>query len=135
MRLIIAGGRTFNNYEKIKLEVMNFLIELAKDDKIVTTIVSGKAIGVDRLGERFARELSLNVDPFPADWKNIDVEPCVIGKNKYGEYNKLAGHNRNEEMAKHSDCLIAFWDGNSTGTKDMIDRANKYNLIIKIINI
>lgn len=69
------------------------------------------------MGERYGRERNYSIDYFPAEW------------DRYG---KRAGYIRNEEMAKHADALVAFWDGKSRGTKHMIDTARKYNLSIRI---
>ena len=41
----------------------------------------------------------------------------------------------NETMAKEADACIVFWDGKSTGTKNMIDLAKKYKLKLRVINI
>ena len=41
---------------------------------------------------------------------------------------------RNEEMAKNADALVAFWDGQSHGTKHMIEMAKKYKLDTRIIH-
>ena len=58
----------------------------------------------------------------------------VFKKDKNGkEYNVLAGHNRNKKMALFSDALIAFWDGKSTGTKNMIEEAKKLDLQVRIV--
>lgn len=57
---------------------------------------------------------------YPADWK------------KYGS---SAGYIRNDEMAKYADCLIAFWDGKSKGTKHMIDLAVKRKIKVKLFRI
>ena len=38
-------------------------------------------------------------------------------------------------MADHGDTLIAFWDNNSKGTKQMIDIAKRNNLNTYVINI
>lgn len=38
-----------------------------------------------------------------------------------------------EEMAKVADALIAFWDGESRGTKHMVDLAKEYALPTRII--
>jgi len=35
-------------------------------------------------------------------------------------------------MAEYSDCLVAFWDGESKGTKLMIDLARKNNLNVNV---
>ena len=36
-------------------------------------------------------------------------------------------------MALFSDALIAFWDGKSTGTKNMIEEAKKLDLQVRIV--
>jgi len=71
----------------------------------VTEIVSGGARGVDRLGERYARQRGLPCTVFPAQW---------------GKYGKSAGPIRNAEMAKYADYGVAVWDGESRGTAHML---------------
>jgi hypothetical protein len=129
VKVIIAGGRDFTNYNLLK----------SKCDKILSNqkdieIISGEASGADKLGEQYSEENNLKLKTFPANWNDFS-EPCKIKYRKNGsKYNALAGHVRNQKMADYADALIAFWDGSSTGTKDMIDRAKKSNLIIRIIN-
>lgn len=36
-------------------------------------------------------------------------------------------------MAQNADALVAFWNGESRGTKYMIDLAKRYNLKVRII--
>jgi len=113
MKIIIAGGRDFNDYELLK----------EKCDKIVSgltsvEIVSGMARGADALGVRYAKERDFVYHPFPADW------------NTQG---KRAGMLRNIDMAKFSDGLIAFWDGKSKGTKHMIETAEEMGLKIRTV--
>lgn len=110
MRTIIAGSRSFNN-------MGNLLYSLGKIPWRLTEIVSGGARGADKLGERLAKEESINLKVFPADW------------DKYG---KSAGYIRNAEMAEYADALIAFWDGKSKGTKNMIETAAKKGLYVKV---
>lgn len=112
-KVIIAGGRDFNDYELLKAKVNNIL---AGKDNI--EIVSGKAPGADTLGERYAKEYNLPIAEFPADW------------SRYGNH---AGPIRNKLMAEYADCLIAFWDGKSRGTKGMIELAKLYKLPTRII--
>lgn len=113
MRLIVAGSRTFNDYERaataIALMIMN------EPD---STIISGGARGADAIGERYAKEIGLSLVRYPADW------------NKYG---RSAGYIRNEEMARNADALIAFWDGSSRGTQHMINLAHKYKLRVVVV--
>ncbi len=112
-RVIIAGGRDFSDYNLLK-ETMDYLLSNIKDNIVV---VCGMANGADKLGERYARERGYEVMYFPADWK------------KYG---KSAGVIRNEEMAQNADALVAFWDGKSRGTKNMIGLAKKYKLKVRV---
>ena len=106
-KTIIAGCRNYQNYDHVR-EVLTRWILMDE----ITEIVSGGAHGVDYLGERFATEFSIPVKRFPADW------------NKHG---KSAGPIRNREMAEYADQLIAFWDGKSRGTKNMIETMQKMN--------
>lgn len=108
MKAIIAGSRNYNNYVYLKQQV-DYFREHQFDAKI-TEIVSGGARGVDSMGERYAAENDISLKIFPADW------------NKHG---KAAGHIRNRQMADYADILIAVWDGESKGTKNMIDTMQK----------
>lgn len=115
MKVIIAGTRTFKNYELLKKHV-DAILANQKD----VEIVSGGAMGTDRLGEKYALSHTLMIKRFVADW------------NKYG---KAAGPIRNKQMAEYADALIAFWDGKSKGTESMISLAKEHNLKIRIIKI
>jgi hypothetical protein len=112
MKVIIAGGRNFNDYEKL-CSYCDYLLQ-NKDD---IEIVSGTAKGADKLGERYANERGYPIKRFPADW---------------GTFGNRAGYLRNEEMAEYGDALIAFWDGESKGTQHMIRIASKKSLEIRI---
>lgn len=114
MKIIIAGGRDFNDFSKLKLICDSLLIKHE-----IIEIVSGCANGADKLGERYALEKGYIIKQFPADW------------SKFG---KSAGYIRNTQMAEYADALIAFWDGKSKGTQHMINLAKKCKLKIKIIN-
>ncbi len=48
---------------------------------------------------------------------------------------KRAGYVRNTDIVKNSDMIIAFWDGNSKGTKHTIGLAQKMGKECKIINV
>lgn len=113
MRVIIAGGRDFNDYELLK-EKCDYYLQNLKD----IIIVEGEANGADLLGKRYGEEKGYKIEPYEANW---DL------------HGKSAGYKRNEEMAKIGDILIAFWDGSSRGTKHMIDLATKYGLKVKVV--
>lgn len=127
MKVIIAGGRNFQDYNLLR-DTCDYMLHDQKEIEVV----SGKAYGADELGEVYAKGREYKIKEFPADWTDFS-EPCVIKVNKKGEkYNALAGLKRNERMAQYADALIAFWDGKSTGTKDMIERARKHGLKVKV---
>jgi len=105
MKVIIAGGRDFNNYN-VLCAILNSMRKLPMYyGPKLEEIVSGDAKGADTLGSHWAIEHNIPVKHFPAEW------------DKYG---KNAGFIRNAEMGEYADALIAFWDGKSKGTKHMI---------------
>lgn len=124
MKVIIAGGREFKDYNKIEKAVKQSGFE-------ITEVVSGRAQGADQLGEKWARSHKIRVKPFPAKWNDLDQPGAVVKVNKWGKkYNANAGFFRNEEMAKYADALIAVEGGG--GTRDMIKRAKKHNLKVHV---
>ena len=74
-----------------------------------------------------------------AKWSDISVPNAVVKTNKYGKYNAMAGHNRNQEMLnsllENGDKgeVVVFWDRKSKGTENMIRIATKAGLPV-IIN-
>lgn len=115
-KVIIAGGREFRDYSLLCDSCDKFLCQKRQTHDIV--VISGTARGADILGERYAHERGYAVEKYPADW------------NRDG---KAAGPIRNAQMAKVADALIAFWDGQSKGTANMIDQAKTRGLSIKIV--
>lgn len=114
MKVIIAGGRDFDDYPLMKRK-LDLLFSLVTPDEIV----SGAAKGADTLGERYAKEHNIPLTLFKADWE---------------QYKKAAGHIRNAEMAEYADTLVAFFDGSSRGTKNMLDVAAKKGLNIRTVS-
>lgn len=112
MKVIIAGGRDFDDYDCLKV-VCDYYLQ----NKTEIEVVSGCAKGADQLGEKYAEERGYSIKRFPAYW------------NKYG---KRAGHIRNGQMAEYADALIAFWDRESRGTGNMIKQAKQNNLKIRV---
>jgi hypothetical protein len=124
IRIIIAGGRDFNDYDYLADKVAFFICsQLPPElwDKV--EIVSGGANGADKLGERFARERDCRIKRFIPKWKRAD-----------GSTDKGAGIKRNHDMGDYADILLAFWNGTSSGTKDMIDYATKKGLLVEVFS-
>lgn len=115
-KIIIAGGRDYDNLQQLTEECNKVVNTLIKEKAI--TIISGHAPGADRTGEKYAQIKGLKIKRMPAEWK------------KHG---KAAGPIRNREMAEIADALIAFWDGNSRGTANMISLARSRGLNVNVI--
>lgn len=104
--VVIAGSRSFGSgIERARVvEYVDDVVEESGFD--VDEVVSGTARGADQAGEAWAEREGLPVERFPADWD---------------EHGKAAGPIRNEEMADYADRVIAIWDGQSVGTRNMIE--------------
>lgn len=115
-KLIIAGSRSFDDYNFLKSKVDNLLANIKDKKKII--IISGTANGADKTGERYAIREGYDIIHKPADW------------DKHG---KRAGYMRNQEMADIADACVIFWDGKSPGSKHMYDICKKKNLPVRLI--
>ncbi|BAW19315.1 putative GTP-binding protein [Ralstonia phage RP31] len=62
------------------------------------------------------------------DWAEENGEPCFKFPAKWDELGKAAGHIRNAEMRTALTHLLVFWDGESKGTKEMIDNTIKMGI-------
>lgn len=116
-RVIIAGGRDMEDAE-FGFSHIDHLLSLI--DKIDIEIVDGTANGADTVGRLWGEKNKhdgVSVKHFKPDWS--------IGKS--------AGFKRNTEMGEYGTHLIAFWDENSRGTKNMIDSAKRLGLEVKVI--
>lgn len=112
-KVIIAGSRSFSSYsflEKSCLEIFNSL-------RGFPLVISGDAAGADQLGVKFATEHGIPVLHMPAKWSL---------------YGKRAGMIRNRKMLEQADRLIAFWDGQSSGTVNMIQIAKEKGIPVDI---
>ena len=103
MKVIIAGSRNISDHGAVGRAIESSRFQ-------ITEVVSGNARGVDAIAENYAGRKEIPVKLFPADW------------DKYG---KPAGAIRNKQMADYADALIAVWDGQSSGTRMMIETMNK----------
>jgi hypothetical protein len=103
MKIAVVGSRSFDDYSYLHYALLPFKI---------TEIVSGGAKGADSLAETYARTYAIPMKIFYPDW------------DKYG---KSAGFRRNQQIVDYADIVVAFWDGESKGTKHSIDIAVKQN--------
>ena len=113
MKVVIAGSRDITDY--------NILLKAIKECPFqITEVISGRARGVDTLGEQFAEDYGLKLHPFPADWKRLG---------------NAAGPIRNAQMADFADAVLCVWDGVSSGTKDMMNQTKKRGLPLYVFKV
>ena len=119
-RVIIAGGRDFESYEYMceKLDDLFYKSTSFIGSRPIK-IISGMAKGADTLAIRYADEHKLTKILFPANWK---------------EYPRIAGFLRNNDMLSIATHLIAFWNGESSGTKHMIEIAQMKGIPVWVFN-
>ena len=98
MKLIIAGSRTFTDYQLL-------CHTLAPECPRITEVLHGGTRGADQLGFRWALKHHIRSRCFAADW---------------ARFGKSAGVRRNHHMAQAGDVLVAFHGNNSPGTAHMI---------------
>jgi hypothetical protein len=121
-KVIVCGSRTFDDFELMrkKLDRYTYWFDVVE---ISTGGYGGKEerggewhhIGADFYAHQWAEQNWCNRKIFFPDWK---------------KHKKAAGPIRNREMAEYvapDGYCVAFWDGKSPGTKNMIEEFLKHN--------
>jgi hypothetical protein len=112
MRVIVCGSRDWHDRKTIG--------DRLGDLPGTSTVVHGAARGADRIAEQEAHKWGLLTEPHKPEY------------HLYGP--KRAPLIRNEKMAMlGADLCIAFWDGLSSGTKDMMEKAEKHGIPVEVI--
>lgn len=117
-RLVIAGGRGFNDYNHLSEEVSKYINDLNVESPEDLEIIVGGAKGADTLGKEYAQRNFIPYTLIKADW------------DKHG---KSAGYIRNAEMVDRATHVIAFWNKVSNGTRHTINYATKKGLGVKVV--
>ena len=117
LRLIVAGSRKWP-WRQYVFDALDFYTKNYKPKNV--EIVCGLAEGPDKWGKEWAILRGARVKEFPADWDGLG---------------RRAGMVRNESMASYGNSLLAFWDGVSHGTNDMIERGLKYQRRVLVIPV
>lgn len=112
MKIGIVGGRDFSDKSLFAKEMR----KIWKQHTFVC-VVSGGATGADNLAEKWARH------------KKVE---CVVHlpKDKSKAYEYIQ---RNKRIVEDSDFLVAFWDGESKGTKSTIEFAEKKGIPVHAV--
>lgn len=113
IRLIIAGTHTFTHHDLFNARMTSWINHFG----VPSVVLCGMAPGADTCGFVWAKRQGIKIEKHPADW---------------GRYGLGAGPIRNRKMAERATHLIAFWDGRSRGTLDMITVATELGLEVEV---
>lgn len=116
MKVAIVGSRDFSRLELVGGKINALAVKAGGASQL--TIISGGARGVDAEAERYALSIGANVEVFPADWDT---------------FGKQAGYMRNIDIVDAADRVVAFWDGESKGTRYSIDLALAKKKLLEVI--
>ena len=114
IRVAIVGSRGFSDSRLLASTMCTVL-----EHYTITEVVSGGARGADTLGEQWAKAHGIPTRVFLPDW------------NRFG---RSAGFRRNRDIIDNCDLCVAFWDGQSRGTKSSIDLAKQAGKRVLVIN-
>lgn len=113
MRTIIAGSRLIHSPGVVAEAVTRSGIR-------PSVVLSGCASGADRAGEVWAAAHGVPVERFPAQWSRLG---------------RAAGIRRNLCMVAEAEALIAVWDGQSHGTRHVIEAARAAGLRVYVHHV
>ncbi len=85
--------------------------------KETTEIVSGGARGVDASAREYALRHGLKLTEYLPE---------------YSRFGRAAPLKRNITIIENADLVLAFWDGASRGTKNVIDNCKKRNIPVVV---
>lgn len=116
-KLIIAGSRNVPNSLSPFYEGLEKVLSCSK----ISEVVCGGARGGDTLGR---------------DWAGLNNIPVTFFIANWNLFGKSAGIKRNIQMGDYADALYAFWDGESKGTKHMIEymKSRKKPVFVQLFN-
>ena len=83
-------------------------------------IVSGGAKGIDSCASEYAKRNGIKLTEFLPE---------------YDKYGRAAPIIRNKQIVDYADKVIAFWDGDSKGTKSVISYGEKTGTPLQIVFI
>lgn len=99
MKVAVIGSRTFSDYELLKNTLRCIHI---------TEIVSGGDTGADKLAEQYSEEKSIPLQIIP-----------------HTEHPETSNASRTYNIISAAQLVVAFWDGKSPGTGDLLKYARQ----------
>lgn len=116
-KLLVCGSRTIRDttyiqgptqWAKDQIEAYWYWNLAGYED---LTMIEGAAKGIDTIAKEYAQENGWKIEEYPAKW-SIGKQACIL---------------RNIKMYENTDEILILWDGNSRGTRHMIELCEKGN--------
>lgn len=107
VRICIAGSRSFHNSYTFDAYLREYLAWVG-DAQPIAFISGGAKRGPDAL---------------IIEWARKHDYPCFVMEANWDEHGRGAGFRRNAKMREVMIHLFAFWDGESSGTEEMVDKS------------
>jgi hypothetical protein len=111
VRVLVCGSRSWTD----EAAICHRLTSLPSD----TYLIHGGADGADSIAATAAALLGV---------------PQLVCIPDYETHGKRAPHVRNDAMLDEADLVIAFWDGESRGTKSVIGKARQLGIPIEVLS-
>lgn len=112
MRILVAGGRDFSDFDKLSITLSSVTKGIKREDIV---IIQGGAKGADRLAWEWAKANQVRMEEFKANW---------------GLHGRAAGPIRNQEMLTEGKPDIAVIAPGGRGTADMVRRLENASIPI-----
>ena len=112
MKILVCGGRDFDDWGLFTDSMINIFNQHSTADNPIDHIIAGGAPGADTFARRLAKGWEITFTEYPAKWKT---------------YGKSAGPIRNQQMLDEGqpDLVVAFPTERSIGTKHMMKIARE----------
>lgn len=114
--LLVSGGRDFYNRDLLFSTCLKLIDENRK-----TFVINGGARGADSISTDFAKCFSLPYHEMDAEWHKFDLSAGCIRNSEM--LNRMTRDFTGSKMK-----AIFFWDGESSGTHDMLKKVKRATL-------
>lgn len=121
-RVIVCGSRDYPDQQLVDFTLSKLFLSAHMYDQPLVIVTGACPTGADFFAGQAAKRAQssgerIRLEEHPADWSK----------------GKRAGPDRNLAMALlGAELCIAFWDGFSTGTRDMIEKATRQAIPVTV---
>ena len=118
-KIAVSGSRRFGETDLVT-QYLDLYIRKNFESTEDVVIITGHAVGVDDAVELYCLRRGI---------KNLIVNA------RWVELEKVAGPRRNGHIVDLANIFFGFWDGESLGTRDAIEKAKKRGIIKKVFTV